>query len=78
MEQNHTPFTPEAATDEPASPVLLTGEAQAYPFNPVPVRYRHDGWTPAQVGSTRFGRDVSALSSPSPAGRIRGFFVQGT
>lgn len=39
MEQNHTPFAPEAATDEPASLVL---------FNPVPVRARHDGWTPAK------------------------------
>lgn len=37
MEQNHTPFAPEAATDEPASLVL---------FNPVPVRARRDGWTP--------------------------------
>jgi hypothetical protein len=46
MEQNHTPFTPEAATDEPASPLPPTGEAEAYPFNPVPVRYRRDGWTP--------------------------------
>lgn len=46
MEQNHNPFAPEAATDEPASLVPMTGEAQAYPFNPVPVRYRRDGWTP--------------------------------
>jgi hypothetical protein len=46
MEQNHTPFTPEAATDEPASSVPQTGETEAYPFNPVPVRYRRDGWTP--------------------------------
>lgn len=37
MEHNHTPFAPEAATDEPASLVL---------FNPVPVRARRDGWTP--------------------------------
>ena len=37
MEQNHTPFAPEAATDEPASHA---------PFEPVPVRPRRDGWTP--------------------------------
>lgn len=37
MEQNHDSFTPEAATDEPASP---------FDFEPVPVRARHDGWTP--------------------------------
>jgi hypothetical protein len=46
MKQNHTPFTPEAATDEPASLVPPTGEAEAYPFDPVPVRHRRDGWTP--------------------------------
>jgi len=32
------PFDPEAATDEPASSPAL--------FDPVPVRYRRDGWTP--------------------------------
>ncbi len=46
MEQNHKPFAPEAATDEPASPLHQSGEAEAIPFNPVPVRYRRDGWTP--------------------------------
>jgi hypothetical protein len=46
MEQDPPNLTPEAATDEPASLVPQSGEAGAYPFNPVPVRYRRDGWTP--------------------------------
>ena len=37
MEQNQNAFAPEAATAEPASP---------FDFEPVPVRARHDGWTP--------------------------------
>jgi hypothetical protein len=40
MEQDIPHFTPEAATDEPASSPNLAG------FEPVPVRARHDGWTP--------------------------------
>ena len=38
MEQEPPDFTPGAATDEPASSLI--------PFEPVPVRARHDGWTP--------------------------------
>ena len=43
MEHNQNHFTPEAATDEPASPCNSVTD-----FEPVPLRYRTDGLTPAK------------------------------
>ncbi|HST36179.1 MAG TPA: hypothetical protein VLK25_06075 [Allosphingosinicella sp.] len=50
MEHNHTPFAPEAATDEPASPPHSGADVRgdAIAFDPVPLRYRDDGLTPAK------------------------------
>ncbi|HYN22280.1 MAG TPA: hypothetical protein VE078_15070 [Thermoanaerobaculia bacterium] len=45
MEQNKN-IAPEAATDEPASPDQPAPEGLA--FEPIPLRYRHDGLTPAR------------------------------
>jgi hypothetical protein len=42
MEHHDHSIAPEAATDEPASPTNLTD------FDPVPLRYRQDGLTPAK------------------------------
>ncbi|MFN3389816.1 MAG: hypothetical protein ACK40O_12900 [Allosphingosinicella sp.] len=49
MEQNQNSLRPEASTDERASPFLLAGRAapdDPRAFEPVPLRYRTDGWTP--------------------------------
>jgi len=47
MGQNRKPLTPEAATDEPASSSPPeSGDGAA--FEPVPLRYRTDGLTPAR------------------------------
>lgn len=51
MEHNKNSLRLQAATDEPASPANpLAPEAQVPAlrdlFEPVPLRYRHDGWTP--------------------------------
>lgn len=48
MEHNHTPFAPEAAADEPVSPLNpdAAGSAPGIAFDPVPLRYRDDGLTP--------------------------------
>jgi hypothetical protein len=46
MEQNPIRSAPGAATDEPASP--LNPAPDALDFDPVMVRYRTDGWTPAK------------------------------
>jgi hypothetical protein len=43
MEHNQNHFAPEAATDEPASPCRSITD-----FEPVPLRYRTDGLTPAK------------------------------
>jgi hypothetical protein len=43
MEHNENHFAPEAATDEPASPCSSITD-----FEPVPLRYRTDGLTPAK------------------------------
>jgi hypothetical protein len=43
MEHNQNHFAPEAATDEPASPCSSITD-----FEPVPLRYRTDGLTPAK------------------------------
>ena len=49
MEENLIRHSPEAPTDEPASPANLPALAEAppEPFEPVALRYRRDGWTPA-------------------------------
>jgi 3-hydroxyacyl-CoA dehydrogenase len=44
MEHNQNGFTPEASTDERASPSHSRDGLPA--FEPVPLRYRCDGWTP--------------------------------
>ena len=46
MKQDPPDFTPGAATDEPASSPQSPGQSELAPFEPVPVRARHDGWTP--------------------------------
>ncbi len=46
MKQEPPEFTPGAATDEPAPSHEPAGHTGVIPFEPVPVRARHDGWTP--------------------------------
>jgi hypothetical protein len=49
MKQNHSQFAPEAATDEPVSSANPGPDGPEPPgFDPVPLRYRTDGLTPAK------------------------------
>lgn len=69
MEHNKNAFAPEAATDEPASPDHKA-DADAgglLDFEPVPLRYRHDGLTPEKqreyveaLADTGVGRAAAA------------------
>jgi hypothetical protein len=46
MNEEPPDLTPGAATDEPASSARPAGQTGLIAFEPVPVRARHDGWTP--------------------------------